>query len=450
MSFPQLGYQYIRPLYPGSERPQPAGRGGTELPPSGTLSSVISSMYGSPYAGYGAFLPYSAELPLFPQLGAQYELKDSPGVQHAAFAHHHPAFYPYGQYQFGDPSRPKNATRESTSTLKAWLNEHRKNPYPTKGEKIMLAIITKMTLTQVSTWFANARRRLKKENKMTWAPRSRTDEEGNPYGSDREGEEEEEEDKHEDEEEIDLENIDTENIESKDDLDDQDPDLLSDSKTEPRSDSEASDGFEELRGREEHFLKTMVHESRGLGPADKRELSPETKAPAPAREPLKLDSLSPGCPLAAAENSASAAQAQKPKIWSLAETATTPDNPRRSPQGPAPQNMLPHHRLLACSGSKFQNWTNRALAAHQLSLLSSSHFLQGLSASHVASGASIASAMARQAEQQAQSTEASHLTDRSCALEVEKKMLKTAFQPVQRRPQNQLEAAMVLSALSSS
>lgn len=29
----------------------------------------------------------------------------------------------------------------------------------------MLAIITRMTLTQVSTWFANARRRLKKEHK---------------------------------------------------------------------------------------------------------------------------------------------------------------------------------------------------------------------------------------------------------------------------------------------
>ena len=38
----------------------------------------------------------------------------------------------------------------------------------------MLAIITKMTLTQVSTWFANARRRLKKENKMQWSPRNRT------------------------------------------------------------------------------------------------------------------------------------------------------------------------------------------------------------------------------------------------------------------------------------
>ena len=41
----------------------------------------------------------------------------------------------------------------------------------------MLAIITKMTLTQVSTWFANARRRLKKENKMTWSPRNRPEDE---------------------------------------------------------------------------------------------------------------------------------------------------------------------------------------------------------------------------------------------------------------------------------
>ncbi|CAL4063386.1 unnamed protein product, partial [Meganyctiphanes norvegica] len=74
-----------------------------------------------------------------------------------------------------DAARRKNATRETTATLKAWLQEHKKNPYPTKGEKIMLAIITKMTLTQVSTWFANARRRLKKENKMTWEPRNKTD-----------------------------------------------------------------------------------------------------------------------------------------------------------------------------------------------------------------------------------------------------------------------------------
>jgi len=60
----------------------------------------------------------------------------------------------------------KNATRESTSALKAWLFQHRKNPYPTKAEKVMLAIVSQMTLTQVSTWFANARRRLKKEHKL--------------------------------------------------------------------------------------------------------------------------------------------------------------------------------------------------------------------------------------------------------------------------------------------
>uniref|UniRef100_A0A915B1S1 Homeobox domain-containing protein n=1 Tax=Parascaris univalens TaxID=6257 RepID=A0A915B1S1_PARUN len=80
----------------------------------------------------------------------------------------------YHPYAGGlDGARRKNATRETTAPLKSWLNEHRKNPYPTKAEKIMLALLTKMTLTQVSTWFANARRRLKKENKMTWSPRNR-------------------------------------------------------------------------------------------------------------------------------------------------------------------------------------------------------------------------------------------------------------------------------------
>ena len=30
---------------------------------------------------------------------------------------------------------------------------------------------------KVSTWFANARRRLKKENKMTWEPKNKLDDE---------------------------------------------------------------------------------------------------------------------------------------------------------------------------------------------------------------------------------------------------------------------------------
>ncbi|XP_076449482.1 uncharacterized protein LOC143285917 [Babylonia areolata] len=80
------------------------------------------------------------------------------------------AAHPYGLLYAGldvnGLGMRKAATRETTGPLKAWLHEHRKNPYPTKAEKIMLAIITKMTLTQVSTWFANARRRLKKESRL--------------------------------------------------------------------------------------------------------------------------------------------------------------------------------------------------------------------------------------------------------------------------------------------
>ncbi|XP_076760587.1 homeobox protein araucan isoform X2 [Xylocopa sonorina] len=129
----------------------------------------------------------------YPPLGNPYGLKDTTGMGMTAdmgaawgTAALQPAatgYYPYdptlAAYGYGAgydlAARRKNATRESTATLKAWLNEHKKNPYPTKGEKIMLAIITKMTLTQVSTWFANARRRLKKENKMTWEPKNKTD-----------------------------------------------------------------------------------------------------------------------------------------------------------------------------------------------------------------------------------------------------------------------------------
>ncbi|XP_030646413.1 iroquois-class homeodomain protein IRX-3b [Chanos chanos] len=355
MSMPQLGYQYIRPLYSTERHGVGSGRTGTELNPSGTLSNVLSTMYGSPFAttqGYGAFLPYSTDVSILNQLGAQYELKDSPGIQHPGFPQAHPPFYPYGQYQFGDLSRPKNATRESTSTLKAWLSEHRKNPYPTKGEKIMLAIITKMTLTQVSTWFANARRRLKKENKMTWVPKTRTDEDGNVYNSDNEGEED---DKREDDEEIDLENIDTENIESKEDSDYQD-DLKSGSKTLDRSDSDISD--EDARVPEQRFLNNVIKEGRDSDlNADKRE---ELKK-SPTPEPLRNSSPTP-----------------KPKIWSLAETATAPDNPKKSTSvsvnSEAPcQTLLMSQKAIACPVGKLQNWTKMAFSAHQIAL--TNHYL---------------------------------------------------------------------------
>ncbi|XP_072488343.1 iroquois-class homeodomain protein IRX-6 isoform X2 [Notamacropus eugenii] len=229
MSFSQFGYpyssasQFLVPASPSTTCCESATRS-TPVPDGSTGSTQASTLccqpyenrllgsarpelstalgvYGSPYAAaaaaaaaasshsYSSYLPYSPEPQgLYSALNPQYELKETTGNFPAGLAQPG-AYYPYepslGQYQyeryssvdFSGSARRKNATRETTSTLKAWLYEHRKNPYPTKGEKIMLAIITKMTLTQVSTWFANARRRLKKENKMTWSPKNRAGEE---------------------------------------------------------------------------------------------------------------------------------------------------------------------------------------------------------------------------------------------------------------------------------
>ncbi|KAG9281046.1 iroquois-class homeodomain protein irx-3 [Astyanax mexicanus] len=339
MSIPQLAYKYGRALYPAEA---PHG-------PPGGLSGALAALYGAPFSGsshgYSAFLPYSGEPAALGHLASPYELKDSPGIQHPGFPHAHAPFFPYGHYQLGDPSRPKNATRESTSTLKAWLSEHRKNPYPTKGEKIMLAIITKMTLTQVSTWFANARRRLKKENKMTWAPKTRTDEDGNVFASDNEeGEEEDKRDDDDDEEEIDLENIDTENIESKDEHPDYRGDLKPDSRGADRSDSEE---FEDTQGHEKSFIKSVIKESRDSTAQGTR----DDHSKGPAAEPL--GNLSPP---------------QKPKIWSLAETATTPDNPKKSPP-----LLNRSHGPLQSSVGNLHNWTKMAFSAQHMSL--SNHYL---------------------------------------------------------------------------
>uniref|UniRef100_A0A3Q3BQA4 Iroquois homeobox 4 n=1 Tax=Haplochromis burtoni TaxID=8153 RepID=A0A3Q3BQA4_HAPBU len=164
-------------------------------------SAAALGVYGSPYTsgqGYGNYVTYGTDASAFYSLGT-FDTKDATASAHAGITQA-TAYYPYdptlGQYQYDrygsmdGGTRRKNATRETTSTLKAWLQEHRKNPYPTKGEKIMLAIITKMTLTQVSTWFANARRRLKKENKMTWPPRNKGSEEKR-YDDDEDGSQEE-------------------------------------------------------------------------------------------------------------------------------------------------------------------------------------------------------------------------------------------------------------------
>ncbi|XP_004704945.1 iroquois-class homeodomain protein IRX-3 [Echinops telfairi] len=212
----------------------------------------------------------------------------------------------------------------------------------------------------------------------------------------------------------------------------------------PILDSKNSDSDDSSEGLEERPLPVL-----SLAPA------PPLAPPSPPSPPVGLDPCAPA--------PAAASSLQKPKIWSLAETATSPDNPRRSPPsaggGSSPGAAVASpalqlspaaaaaHRLVSGPLGKFPAWTNRPFAGpppgprpHPLSLLGSAppHLL-GLpgAAGHPAA------AFARPAEPEGG-------TDRCSALEMEKKLLKTAFQPVARRPQNHLDAALVLSALSSS
>ncbi|RVE66295.1 hypothetical protein OJAV_G00106000 [Oryzias javanicus] len=354
MSFPQLGYpQFLgasHDIY-GSERPASAREAATEGGAGSSAAAAavgsVLGVYGSPWAqNYSAFLPYSgaADLALLSQMSSQYELKE-PGSHAALPVHAAQSFYPYGQYPYGDPSRAKTATRETTSTLKAWLQEHQKNPYPTKGEKIMLAIITRMTLTQVSTWFANARRRLKKENKVTWG-RSAEDRDGRIFSSDNEDEHGKTGSDGEDDEEIDLETVDIEQS------------------------SEAGLPVEE---RASESNRTLSAEG--------------THAAAPLPPAVKLP----------ADHSPSAQECQrppqsKPKIWSLAETATTPDSSHKpsaaalahhaalaSPGHPA---LLPAHGIYTCQIGKLHNWANTALL-NANSILNMRSLLGGAPGSHL-------------------------------------------------------------------
>uniref|UniRef100_A0A3Q1JV91 Homeobox domain-containing protein n=1 Tax=Anabas testudineus TaxID=64144 RepID=A0A3Q1JV91_ANATE len=191
MSYPQ-GYLYQPPGSLALYSCPAYGASALAAPRNEDLARSSSGSAFSPYPGSAAFsasagagfsnpLSYSTD----PATGFP-SYMSSPYDAHTTGMAGALSYHPYGSpgypYQLNDPAYRKNATRDATATLKAWLQEHRKNPYPTKGEKIMLAIITKMTLTQVSTWFANARRRLKKENKMTWAPRNKSEDEDEEDG----------------------------------------------------------------------------------------------------------------------------------------------------------------------------------------------------------------------------------------------------------------------------
>lgn len=47
-----------------------------------------------------------------------------------------------------------------TEYLRKWLIQHKKHPYPAEKEKAELAQRTGLTVSQISNWFINARRRI--------------------------------------------------------------------------------------------------------------------------------------------------------------------------------------------------------------------------------------------------------------------------------------------------
>lgn len=77
---------------------------------------------------------------------------------------------PLSQHKPGATSSLQYPVRRmrNTAVLVKWIEDHQSNPYPTKAEKQYLAYYSGMNLTQLSTWFANARRRIKKIGMKTW------------------------------------------------------------------------------------------------------------------------------------------------------------------------------------------------------------------------------------------------------------------------------------------
>ncbi|KAL2085730.1 hypothetical protein ACEWY4_019050 [Coilia grayii] len=98
-------------------------------------------------------------------------LSGNPAIKDSSAIRHRRA----GSRQNGGKVRHKRqALQDMARPLKQWLYKHRDNPYPTKTEKILLALGSQMTLVQVSNWFANARRRLKntvRQPDLSWALR---------------------------------------------------------------------------------------------------------------------------------------------------------------------------------------------------------------------------------------------------------------------------------------
>ncbi|TSL61282.1 Iroquois-class homeodomain protein irx-1-A [Bagarius yarrelli] len=277
------GYQMLG-CASGVQQPPPhlAAMAGVPLPFSGIPGYTFIPF---PHAGHMS------------HMGSSYDLKAASPYHQALLSRGAAYFSPYRPVVTDEPGRvAKVASRESTGALKAWLSEHLKNPYPTKGEKIMLAIVTKMSLTQVSTWFANARRRLKKENRVSWASKAKSDEEEEADESEDEDDGTSQKDRCSDDE-VDIDSQIVDVVEEEE----EEEELSAAESVSPRLDEERlTEGFEQSDERDNSGSVAVTN-----GNSEER-----------------CESANKECK--------ESANGQKPKIWSLAETATSESPVKKS------------------------------------------------------------------------------------------------------------------------
>ncbi|KAB8200365.1 Homeobox KN domain protein [Aspergillus parasiticus SU-1] len=106
---------------------------------------------------------------------------NGPAVMHTQMSYHYPIAYHSDSEQtspqglshtqpsnfgiLGDPIDSKNKRRRGnlpkpvTDILRAWFHEHLDHPYPSEEDKQMFMTRTGLTISQISNWFINARRR---------------------------------------------------------------------------------------------------------------------------------------------------------------------------------------------------------------------------------------------------------------------------------------------------
>ncbi|KAI9837735.1 MAG: hypothetical protein M1819_006669 [Sarea resinae] len=73
---------------------------------------------------------------------------------------HRMNFEMFGDYaEHRSKRRRGNLPKQVTDLLRTWFHEHLSHPYPSEEEKQMLMRRTGLTISQISNWFINARRR---------------------------------------------------------------------------------------------------------------------------------------------------------------------------------------------------------------------------------------------------------------------------------------------------